>query len=811
MSLNNTSIDELFELYNSLFHKNYSYDDWVNDGLSDDEIREVLVEDIKFGLEKLNYDGNDDYNSMFWFVKGNNEADQAWSDMLNIGEQPLIKHLHVPHAPKHPRQPKRYDQSDEYLFNTRKRNYQRMLDDLINNKPILRPLPPTDMKPLTPYHQKLFEANNNELIDFFQNFGHDFNSKDVDYLIVNEPHDYSTALNVLKQHQSKYNKDHEIVTKNKNKDPIIMYYLNKFTSLNDIFDFLNNVVFKSERKPFKLTFELSGVFETPIRENEEVTRYEYDNRIISAVNYKYHTNIPIVIQMNADLDKIKYYIETVLHNYEVSESSVKLTFVSSVGFSVHRMVKVAGRIESLPEEVIKSKLIITDNEDDGLCWYRFLAICVNPKLIKMKMIERTKQAKRLICDYHGCPYKTQPTYDAKEFLNNYEGTTWDEMKERAKHYKINVNIYEYIEDGQYDIVEQWFFDESFDTHNALVFSKGGIVHIMYIKNAEKLTKILICPKCHSYCVRNDNRHGEKRMKKHEAHCNGEFKKEFISEKVSLPYCPHILNNPVYEYCLAHCLTFKPQQYYITYDFETMEQVINKTITKATTVNSRLIPLSVSCCIKSSTGTMTKHFDARNKNFIVDWLKFMFEQAVNVVIDKIKFYKSMLNTDDVALIKSIVPDLNTITVFGFNSARFDSNLFKEFLNYKSESFEWTVDNNSLIGSATALKQFIIYSKTTQSSLRFIDAQSFVAGGTLKQFGKDFGGVDNSNKGVFPYEAINDENFNEILSQTQPFEHKDFYSSLQQRLLINDDEYEKYKDDAREYYRPAQRADRNDVLD
>ena len=109
--------------------------------------------------------------------------------------------------------------------------------------------------------------------------------------------------------------------------------------------------------------------------------------------------------------------------------------------------------------------------------------------------------------------------------------------------------------------------------------------------------------------------------------------------------------------------------------------------------------------------------------------------------------------------------------------------------------WHVDNNSLIGTATSLKQFILVSKDVL--LRFIDAQSFIAGGTLKQFGKDFGGIDNSAKGIFPYEAINTENFNEVLSKYDPFEYNDFYSSLTQKHLINETEYEQYVEDAKRF--------------
>lgn len=60
-----------------------------------------------------------------------------------------------------------------------------------------------------------------------------------------------------------------------------------------------------------------------------------------------------MIQMNSDLEKVKFYTESVLHNYSVSESSTKLIIVLSVAFTVSRLVKVTGKIDKLPEEFIK--------------------------------------------------------------------------------------------------------------------------------------------------------------------------------------------------------------------------------------------------------------------------------------------------------------------------------------------------------------------------------------------------------------------------------------------------------------------------
>lgn len=62
--------------------------------------------------------------------------------------------------------------------------------------------------------------------------------------------------------------DSQVVNKKLNSGTIAIYYMNKFICLDDIFNYLDNIVFKSESKTFKLEFKLSGIFETQIKKNK---------------------------------------------------------------------------------------------------------------------------------------------------------------------------------------------------------------------------------------------------------------------------------------------------------------------------------------------------------------------------------------------------------------------------------------------------------------------------------------------------------------------------------------------------------------
>ena len=640
--------------------------------------------------------------------------------------------------------------------------------------------------PLIKNKQNYYTPENEELYDYLDKHYTKFSNKHRDFLIINEPHDLDRAVEQLVAYD-KY-KETDIKERKDNGKPIITYYFNSISSLDDIYEALQEV-YNKEVKPFKIHFQLSGVFETQEFDYETYEeKYTYEAREIIWKNYK--SSIPIIVKNKQNLEECKLYIETVLSSYETTTSNNKLSIVNSIAFTVSRMRKVSGHIKDLPIEFKKQhNNIIVDDEDDNLCWYRFLACCLYPEFRntkKYKIIDRTKKAKKLLLEEHGITYTTKIPEEGTKILNTFQGITMEDMKESAEKHKINVDIYEYHkEEKYYDLQEQWYFNKDFTNCSALLFTQGLTVHIMYITDAEKLTSIHICPKCHSY-----THHGHQnlnRFNEHVKHCDGKFKQQFIPVKEALPYCPHILNNPVYEYCLAHNIEWKPNIYYITYDFETMEEHINQTVGKSTTINSRLIPLSVASCVRAST-TTTKSFSLRTSNtFISDWIDWLFEQSLIVYKDKLSYSCVPLEIDN---------NINTITILGFNSSRFDSNLFKQYLNTN----HWKVECNSIIGTLSSLKQFVLISSKYPTKLRFIDAQSFVAGGTLKQFGEDFGNTTsekNSSKGVFPYEAINSENYNDVLSKSEPFKYEDFYSYLNQRNPLSKKDYEQYVEDSKKY--------------
>jgi hypothetical protein len=146
--------------------------------------------------------------------------------------------------------------------------------------------------------------------------------------------------------------------------------------------------------------------------------------------------------------------------------------------------------------------------------------------------------------------------------------------------------------------------------------------------------------------------------------------------------------------------FKPTEYYIVYDFETMEEPLNKNVetttieredddssssslsqpsssssspTKGTTKISNIILLSTGWTAKTKSGIITGYFDRRDgEDFIIKWLQSLVE--VTGEVSKDNMYDCINYTTE------NIP--NFVPVLGFNSARFDINFIIDILHNPS---------------------------------------------------------------------------------------------------------------------------------
>jgi hypothetical protein len=489
--------------------------------------------------------------------------------------------------------------------------------------------------------------------------------------------------------------------------------------------------------------------------------------------------------------------EDIYEPMEINEEQIK-TFVSyddrkiaiiSVAFNVYRLQSSAGKLPLL-DKFIKSKFLFAYNEDNNLCFFAAVASLkarIKPN-IKFNHNHATQQARKLYKEYFNIDDRSIVGKESEltKSIKNFKGVVLEMelMKPICDHFKINLMIYKYDnKTGNYSLDRTFDYENEYDLH---ILEYIGQVegkqfsHVMHILDHEKLTGIMICPKCKLYCKRKDQSHSNQLMNEHIEKCDGKRNKKVKLDKIPKPYVPHITKNKGLMYLIANGMIDKwfPKRYYITFDCETVKS-LTEVKTKKTEISGILHLLSIACCVKLPSENLTKYYDIRTPHFMKHFMDYLFEIGEQV-------YEANYN-------EHIPEELQDrlVPVLGFNSKKFDINMILD------QIVIYGYDVSRIVGSSSCFKQIIVKKKKSNVKLSFIDASSFVAGGTLKDFNKNFGSnkIDLS-KGIFPYEAFTLDNYNQILSKTEPFTYDDFYSTLNLKN-ITEGEYKTYLEDCKNF--------------
>ncbi|KAA6389285.1 MAG: hypothetical protein EZS28_015188 [Streblomastix strix] len=165
------------------------------------------------------------------------------------------------------------------------------------------------------------------------------------------------------------------------------------------------------------------------------------------------------------------------------------------------------------------------------------------------------------------------------------------------------------------------------------------------------------------------------------------------------------------------------------------------------------------------------------DYITQWIEQVFKEAKQVSIDN-KYQNEK------------IPYKQNVSIIGFNSSRFNQALFSKTLH----NDKWTIQ--SFIGSYGQGKQIVIEHKQTKQQINFIDAMNHTQPTDLANFAQDFGNKDNESKGLFPYEGITFDNYNQELIKQQSFSKEASDSMLKNKTMLDDD-YLLYLSDAQNY--------------
>ena len=128
-----------------------------------------------------------------------------------------------------------------------KYRFGKAMNEINDNKPLLRPIPKIEVDPLKTYYQKMLEEENKESYEYIAEHPELFKEKDYEnnLLMINFPENEADAIETYNRATDKH-ADYEQTSEKKN-DAIVKYFRNNIKSLQDIYDCLDKV-FENELK-----------------------------------------------------------------------------------------------------------------------------------------------------------------------------------------------------------------------------------------------------------------------------------------------------------------------------------------------------------------------------------------------------------------------------------------------------------------------------------------------------------------------------------------------------------------------------------
>lgn len=143
----------------------------------------------------------------------------------------------------------------------------------------------------------------------------------------------------------------------------------------------------------------------------------------------------------------------------------------------------------LHEVFIKFHSRVVDNDDDRLCWYSFLVLCLYLELRdtkKFNIKNRTQKTKAILLAERGINYSNLMTQADKKpataVFNDFQGMKQYDMRDDAFRRHLNISLFDYNEKYQmYDLIKAWVGNPTnTEHHNALIYSYKHNIHIMLI-------------------------------------------------------------------------------------------------------------------------------------------------------------------------------------------------------------------------------------------------------------------------------------------------------------------------------------------
>ena len=235
--------------------------------------------------------------------------------------------------------------------------------------------------------------------------------------------------------------------------------------------------------------------------------------------------------------------------------------------------------------------------------------------------------------------------------------------------------------------------------------------------------------------------------------------------------------------------FRPYPFFIVFDFEAILEKRNEAQTEELTITSRHVPVSVAIN-DNLTNEPSFIVDEEPENLINIFMQDLMERQGKIAEEVNSLYPlpesgEIDESDKVTKAEAHLPKkvrnlwetwVNQVSVFGFNSGRYDINMIKEYF----------AKNLAEISNVNVAKKENSYMFLSTPNFKFLDIKSYLAPGLsyaawCRAYGTEL------QKLVFPYEWF--DSF-EKLNHKGLVKYEDFYSSLKGGETISQEQYQNF---------------------
>ncbi|KAA6382481.1 MAG: hypothetical protein EZS28_021992, partial [Streblomastix strix] len=472
--------------------------------------------------------------------------------------------------------------------------------------------------------------------------------------VIFTPQNLSAYYAALAQARKRYQEKNEVNIKGlsdelmkskgiENKEPYIQYYCNHYYDLQQLKDKIDQVYELEKAKPYKVYIDFGSIWQKKkqvYKHQQTVDEYHYCHTGPNACN-SYKTLSNTLVRDKQTNDYFKQKAVDLLSDYQdtTHEDSATLKVSLYSFLIVVYKLPLGTKMDKICQHFNKEGITRDIYCEYNICWFIVASFALHPDIDNNK--SRISDANKLFLQYHDINSSQRLNKANKQLLEQYKGFNQvTDLEKYQQTFELNVITYtcdemkyktNHSDVEQFNKFEEHIINKDYQTVNVLLVPLSLVdeIHAMNISDIDKIINGKLCPNNCQMIFNTKNQNYKRDLARHLKYCQGpETAKQVKLDHLPKPYYPHISNNKLLQKLIATGQQdqLTPTFNYITFDFETVEDIINDVDNEL----AQLEPLSVASAATINDQITTLYFDLRDgTDFIEQWINQLFEVAIKV--------------------------------------------------------------------------------------------------------------------------------------------------------------------------------------